>query len=406
MKILLISPLPGVDPACGDVTYTESLLASPPEGVQYETYTEAMQRGTLREHGNRKALQEAFASKEGILREIFLTAGAHLVNRLRKAHWLFWEPFRFFSVKPGEYDAIHLNVFSARFLNLPCPLVVSNAAPLRYLYMQARNQSASRVRWLELCEKALGWLFGGVNLISYSLPQTSRVISFTQYLKDWYVAEGIMPADAIDVASVFLPSVPMAPPNPNPKRIGFMSKDFEARGGLTLLKAFDKVRQVRPDAELVIRSGDRRSNPEDEAKGITWVPYVSREELMERILPSFDVYAYPTEFDGFYSLVEAMSRGIPIATSDYQSIPEFVDYGRAGMVSPVGDADALAENILKLLEPETNARYRLAARAFFEENYSAEAVLPRLRKSYAAAIQSKTEEARTEVRDAAAVAAR
>lgn len=396
MKILLISPLPGIDPACGDVTYTESLLATPPEGVQYETYAEAIERGTLREHGNGKAFRQACRLRKDVAGEFFRTAGATAINGLRKAGWLFWEPFRFFSVKPGEYDAIHLNVFSARFLNLPCPLIVSNAAPLRYLYLQARKYSPGRVSLMEAAERLAGKIMGDVNLMSYRLPQASRVIAFTQYLKDWYVSRGIMPAERIDVASVFLASQPILPANPTPRRIGFMSKDFEARGGLTLLKAFEKVRQARPDAELVIRSGDRVSNSADASKGITWIPYVSREELMGKILPSFDVYAYPTEFDGYYSLIEPMSRGIPVATSDYQAIPEFVDHGRAGLISAVGNADALAANILRLLEPETNARYRRAAHEFFARTYSAEAVLPRLRDSYASAISEARTSAKSE----------
>ena len=110
---------------------------------------------------------------------------------------------------------------------------------------------------------------------------------------------------------------------------------------------------------------------------------------MERVLPSFDVFAYPTEFDGFYTLVEAMARGIAVATSDYQGIPEFVEYGRSGLISPVGDARALAANILKLLEPEANALYRAAARRRFETYYSAETVRSRLLASYKAAVATR-----------------
>jgi glycosyltransferase involved in cell wall biosynthesis len=229
----------------------------------------------------------------------------------------------------------------------------------------------------------------GVNLPSYATPQASRMIAFTDYLKRWYLERGIMPDDRIDVIPVFLPDTVVTKPNLRPAKVGFISKDFSARGGNTLLEAWKIVRAQRPDAELVIRSEVKIDEAEAKRQGIVVIGYISREELMERILPSFDVFAYPTEFDGFYTLVEAMSRGIAVATSDYQGIPEFVEYGRSGLISPVGDAKGLADNILKLLEPEANAWYRAAARQRFETYYSAEVVRARLLNSYRAAVTAR-----------------
>src|SRR3954466_6839957 len=102
MRVLLISFLPGIDPACGDVTYTQTLLARPPDGVEYETYADALERGTLVEHGRRGALGGgARADRGGGARgggEPVLTLGNKAVNVLRKRRVLFWEPFRFFSI--------------------------------------------------------------------------------------------------------------------------------------------------------------------------------------------------------------------------------------------------------------------------------------------------------------------
>ncbi len=385
MKVLLVSPLPGIDPPCGDITYTESLLKDPPENVEYETYAEAIARGTLRELGTGASVREARRMGTGIIAALGLAGVTHLINRLRALRWLFWEPFRFFWVKPGEYEVIHLNVFNAAFTNLSCPLVVSYAGPLRSLYTGARGYSLDRVKRIERVEKLLG-RFLGVNLPSYSVPQASRVIAFTEYLKRWYIERAIMPESLIDVIPVFLPDTPVSATNLRPTRVGFMSKDFAARGGQTLLKAWKIVRAQRPDAELVIRSDVEINVSEAKEQRISVIGYISRDELMERVLPSFDVFAYPTEFDGFYTLVEAMARGIAITTSDYQGIPEFVEHGKSGLISPVGDSTALANNILRLLEPEANAWYRRAARRRFEEFYAAEAALPRIRDCYERAI--------------------
>lgn len=391
MRVLLLSPLPGLDPACGDVVYTQMLLGEPPAGVEYETYAEALARGALTEHSCRSALRHAWHSGQGRWRETWTTLLAKGVNLLRARHLLFWEPFRIFSVRPGEFDLVHVHVFSCGFREIDCPVVVSNALPVRYLYTDARGQSSLRVRCQEAADKLLARLFG-VSLNSYWLPGVERVIAFTEYLASWYRDQGIADASSIDVVPICLPAADVAPASARPRRIGFIAKDFEAKGGLVLLEAFASVRQSVPDAELVlVGSPARFDEARLTAQGIRWVPFVPREELLETILPTFDVFAYPTQFDGMPLVVlEAMSRGIAIAATDYRAIPEMLDHGHAGLLSPPRDAPALAANLLVLLEPGANRRYRAAARRQFDLNYAAEAVLPKLAASYALAVYPLT----------------
>ena len=387
MRILLISPLPGLDPACGDVTYTEMLLAHPPAGIEYETYADAIRRGTLREHGRRSSLLRAMRTGGQVEREIALTAFSHAMNRARRGNLLFREPFRFFSVKPGEYDLIHLHAINARFEGPALPLVVSNSAPLRYLYTEAGRRPKWQARLMEEVDIGLGRALG-MNVVSYYLPQATRIVAMTQYLRKWYESRRIGPAAPIDVVPFFVPSVPARLIARRPARIGFVAKDFDAKGGPTLIEAFRQVRRERREAELwIVGSAPRLDAAEAGELGIRWTSYVKRESLMRDVFPSFDVFAYPTTFDGLPLVVlEAMSHGIPVATSDYQAMPEVVDFGRAGLISPVGDAPALARNILRLLEPRANAHYRAAVRDRFDSVYSADAVRPRLRASYEAAV--------------------
>lgn len=383
MRILLLSPLRGLDPACGDVVYTETLLANPPDGVQFETYAAALERGALIEHASRPSLYRAWRTGRGRLRETWTTALAKGVNLLRRRRWLFWEPLRIFSLRPGEFDLVHVHVFSCGFREIDCPLAVSNALPLRYLYTDARGYSLTRTRGMEWFERLVAKIFG-VNLTSYWLPQAQRVIAFSNYLREWYADRGIIKEDAIDVVPIYLPSTGQAAVHPRPRRIGFIAKDFEAKGGPLLLEAFALVRRKLVDAELVIVGCEARLNEGEQAeRGIQWLSLVPREDLLDRILPSFDVFAYPTRFDGMpLVLLEAMSRGIALAATSYRAIPEMLDLGRAGLLSPPGDAQALAANLIALLEPETNRRYRAAAYAHFEATYSAFAVRPQLAASY------------------------
>ncbi len=374
MKVLLVSPVPGIDPPCGDVTYTQSLLADPPEGVVYETYVDAIKNGRLIEHGRRNRRKS----------EPLLTAGAKIINMLRARHVFFWEPFRFFSVAPDAYDLIHVHVFPCRFFNLATPLVNSNAIAIRYLYSDARHLSRPRVGGMELVEKSLAGMLG-VDHLSYRHAQAQRSIAFTTFLKDWYVRHGVAQSDRIDVIPIYLRDPgERAPRNRKPHHIGFIAKDFDAKGGGDLLGAYDSVRAKNPGVRLTIVGCPPRL-PEDQAKarGIRWIPYIPRETLLNEFLPSIDMLAYPTLFDGQPLVVmEAMSLGIPVITSDYQAMPEMVAHGSAGRIVPMGDIEKLAAAITGLLEPAENARCAAASRAHFLATYCAGAVRPRLLACY------------------------
>ena len=389
MRVLLISPVANLDPAGGDVTYTQTLISHPPDGVKYVTYADALADGTLVEHGVRRSVRAARESPVALARELTLAAVKKGVGRLRRRGWLFQEPVRFFSVKPGAYDLIHLHVFSARFRRLDCALVVSSGTPQRDVYRDGRSYAPARVHLMEVVEVAMGRAVGA-NLNSHRLPQASRLMVYSDYLKAYCIERRVVPADMIDIVPLYLPLQPaVIASRPLPRRVGFVAREFDIKGGQTLLHAFERVRAVRPDADLtIVGSRPQLSEPEMAARGIRWIDYVPRAQLLEQILPSFDVFAYPTNFDCISNvLLEAMSAGIAVATSDYPSMPEVVDHGTAGLISPVRDVVGLSNNILRLLEPATNHDYRLAARARFESHYSAAAVTPLMLRSYLAALE-------------------
>ncbi len=381
MRVLLISPLRSLDPPCGDITYTETLLANPPKGVIYETYAEALRRGTLIEHGRR----------ERFWREPLLTSCNTMINLLRRSKHLFWEPFRFFSVMPDEYDLIHLHVYNARFLSIDCPLIISSGAPQKDLYLDRRHYSPGRVRMLASADRTLGKAFL-VNCNSSYMPQAQRVLVYTDYYRNYLITNGYVVPDRISVVPILSMTPDIKITRRTPRRVGFVARDFNEKGGLIVLEAFQSVRREHPKAELwIVGSKPQIANDEAVRLGITWLETVPREKLLEEIMPSFDVFAYPTPHDCFsYVLLEAMSCGVAIATSNYVSMPEAVNYGKAGLISPVGNAHELAKNILTLFESETNWKFRQAARKRFDDYFSWEAVAPRLLDEYRKSISGYT----------------
>jgi glycosyltransferase involved in cell wall biosynthesis len=365
--------------------YTEELLAHPPASVEYETYPDALAAGRLVELGRRSDFITASgATKFASLARIARERG---INTLRRAGLLFREPFRFFAVEPGAYDLVHCHVFSIAFESLDAPLVISNAAMIEDLYL-ARQWSPGHVRFASWADAAVARRLH-VQHTSQSMTGAAAVVCFTSTLAREMARRGSARPDRVHVAPCFVEPGPRLPAPATPHRIGFIGSAFRAKGGDTVLKAFEIARRERPDLELiVIGTSPPAASTELRTRGITWHDHVPRRELLETHMQMFDVFAYPTECDGLpLTVLEVMGRGIPIATSDYRAMPEVVGHGHAGSVTPQRDPRALADALLRLLDPVANADARRRAADWFDTNYSPDVAVPMLARAYDAAVR-------------------
>ncbi len=387
LRVLLISPVPELDPPNGDVVYTQGLLKHPPPNVHYETYPEALAAGRLRELGRRNEYVEAAGRQR--LWALARIGRERSINALRRTGVLFREPFRHFSVQSGAYDLVHCHCFSASFPRLDVPLVVSNGNVIDDLYRGAWGWSE---RHIDLASRADAVLAGrlGVQHTSFAMPQAAAVVCFTEYLRRELTRRGSTDPTRLHVAPCFVDAAQRPESLERPRRVGFVAGEFEAKGGPTVLKAFEIVRRDHPDAELlIVGSPPRGEKLELESRGVIWHPRVSRTELLTTYLPTMDVFAYPTECDGLpLTVLEAMALGIPVAASDHQALPEIVGNGMAGSVTAVGDAPALARELLRLLDGDENAAARRRTAEWFDAHYAPVVAVARLARIYEAAIAS------------------
>lgn len=172
LRVLLLSPSPGVDVACGDVTYTEVLLADPPPGVVYTPYPTAVREGSLRELSSRSGRSGARTARWKGAWYLGVSAAA---NQIRRAGLVFREPIRVFEVEAGAFDLIHVHVFSTRFVGEHPPIVASAACPLRYLYRDAFGWPMWRVRTAEAFDAALATVLRA-DRNKYRLRHAARAI--------------------------------------------------------------------------------------------------------------------------------------------------------------------------------------------------------------------------------------
>jgi glycosyltransferase involved in cell wall biosynthesis len=79
------------------------------------------------------------------------------------------------------------------------------------------------------------------------------------------------------------------------------------------------------------------------------------------LLNALDIFLYPTSRETYcVSIAEAMACGLPVVTYRESAMPEVV--GDAGMLGRVGDIDALADNVVSLIE-SVEKRRSLSQRA-------------------------------------------
>jgi glycosyltransferase involved in cell wall biosynthesis len=151
-----------------------------------------------------------------------------------------------------------------------------------------------------------------------------------------------------------------AKPAPSADRpvVGSLGRLAEQKGYDTLLEAATLV----PEAQFaIVGDGELRTRLEQDAGEN--VRITGRRDDVPELLASFEVYAQPSRFEGLcVAVLEAQAAGVPVIATPVGGMRDTVVHEETGLVVPVGDAQALAAAVRRLLEDKDLAR-RLATEA-------------------------------------------
>ena len=134
-----------------------------------------------------------------------------------------------------------------------------------------------------------------------------------------------------------------------------------------LVRAFDAIAAARPGLGLVIAGGDAWGVEKLRAT-IDASPHRDRiirpgylaEADLAALIAGAAVLAYPSRYEGFgFPPLQAMAAGVPVVATSAGSVPEVV--GTAATTVPVGDTDALAAALARVLDDREFARGQVAA---------------------------------------------
>ncbi|PQO41348.1 glycosyltransferase family 4 protein [Blastopirellula marina] len=167
------------------------------------------------------------------------------------------------------------------------------------------------------------------------------------------------------------------------------------KGLLAAVSAWPAVLQRFPDAKLLlVGEGPQETELRERIaslglQGRVFLPGVFDD--VSDLLDAADLFLLPSHEEGMsLSLLEAMAAGLPVIATDIPGNRQLVEAGRNGLLFPVDDVTALAEEIANVIhQPEAAARLGEAARAEVTEKYSLAAAATRHLELFATLREAK-----------------
>lgn len=166
-------------------------------------------------------------------------------------------------------------------------------------------------------------------------------------------------------------------------RILFVGVDWERKGGPELVEAFRRVHARHPEARLRIVG----TRPSVDAPGVEVVGRCPVDVVHDHYAAS-SIFCLPSRREPFgVAYVEALHHGLPVVGTRIGAVPELVEDGAHGFLVDVGDVDALADRLERLvadaaLRRSMGERARRRAR----ERYTWESVAARMAESIRASL--------------------
>ena len=203
-------------------------------------------------------------------------------------------------------------------------------------------------------------------LLSATLEKVTARIAVSEEARRTVVrhlgGDAVVIPNAVDTRRFAQAALPVAPDSllaglaRGHNTIGFIGRIDEPRKGLpVLLEAFPYVLERHPQARLVVAGpgdvDDARSHLDDATQErVTFVGRLTENEKVA-FLQSIDVLVTPnTRGESFgIVLLEGMASGVPVVASDIVAFRAVLQDGRAGVLTPTGDAAAVATAVSDLL---------------------------------------------------------
>ena len=158
-----------------------------------------------------------------------------------------------------------------------------------------------------------------------------------------------------------------------------------------VILVYEKVQAKMPCKLMLIGDGPEREKMEEmcRERGLcSEIRFLGKQDAVEELLAVADIFVLPSQNESFgLAALEAMACEVPVVSTNIGGLPEVNIDGKTGFLCEVGDVQAMADSVLKILEnPETHQKFRCAA---FEhaKTFDIENILPVYEAYYEEIIQ-------------------
>lgn len=159
-----------------------------------------------------------------------------------------------------------------------------------------------------------------------------------------------------------------------------------------LIEALGLLKQSRQDWVCwIVGEGEKRGELEQQAANLGLqndVMFLGERHDVPALLTLSDIFVHSCIQDNQpFSVMEAQMAGLPVCVSEAGGLPEMVEHGVTGLVSPVRDSFALSEQ-LKLLLDNESLRLEIGhhAKAFAAAHWSLDLMIERVLGIYHSAL--------------------
>ncbi|MEZ4271084.1 MAG: N-acetyl-alpha-D-glucosaminyl L-malate synthase BshA [Myxococcota bacterium] len=154
-----------------------------------------------------------------------------------------------------------------------------------------------------------------------------------------------------------------------------------------VIACFEKAAPHLPVRLLMVGDGPERAAAEAHCRASPFcerIRFLGNRPRISEHLPHCAALLLPSEYESFgLAALEALSCGVPVIATHIGGLPEVVVEGTTGFLVPVGDTNAMADAVRRLLtETKLHASMAAAARTDALERFGLEVGLNRWEKLY------------------------
>ncbi|GIM59021.1 N-acetyl-alpha-D-glucosaminyl L-malate synthase BshA [Capnocytophaga canimorsus] len=127
-----------------------------------------------------------------------------------------------------------------------------------------------------------------------------------------------------------------------------------------VIEVFYRIQMKIPAKLILVGEGPEKEAAEQQCKdlGIKHkVRFLGNSLDVDRILCLSDLFLLPSESESFgLAALEAMAAGVPVIATNVGGLPEVIENGFSGFLSPFADVNTMANNAIHILQDDTTLK--------------------------------------------------